>query len=80
MKDLYTAEYIEWLKKEKPDSYFTKDAIVDCEAQESIKRFNALVSKVRSEHTVIARGDDNAYDEHRDNQNNWSELSKQIRG
>lgn len=81
MKDFYTQEYINWLKKNYPDSDYTKDAIIDFEAQESRKRFNKLWRRVssRSEHTVIARGSEDSYDDWNNNQN-WSDFSRTIRG
>ena len=74
--ELYTADYIDWLKENYPDADHTKDAIVDFEAQEANKR---VYSSVRSTHVAIARGDEDSYDQVREN-GSWSEISRLIRG
>ena len=76
MKDLYTADYIEWLKANEPNSDYTKDVLIDFHTQEQEKR---VLSKFRSAHTVIARGDEDSYDQWRDNEYNWSDFSREIR-
>lgn len=68
-------EYIDWLQANYPDADHTKDLTRDYRAQESRKK---VYSMLRSEHTAIARGSEDSYDDWNNNQS-WSEFSRLVR-
>lgn len=71
--------YIDWLQANYPDSDHTKDLTRDYRAQESQTKFEALCQEIWSKEKVTAKGNEDSYHAWRDNEENWSDFSKQIR-